>query len=57
MKNITPQVFLEECKYVKKKKKKIKTNNCILEELKSEFDTDSDSNSDSDSDSNIYIEE
>ena len=50
-----PQVFLEECKYVKKKK--IKTNNYINEELKSESDTDSDSNSDSDSDSSIYIEE
>ena len=39
------------------KKKKIKTNNYINEELKSESDTDSDSNSDSDSDSSIYIEE
>ena len=41
-----PQVFLEECKYVKKKK--IKASNYINKKLKSESDTDSDSNSDSD---------
>ena len=40
-----PQTFLEECKYVKEK---IKTNNYIDEELKSE--SESDSNSDSDND-------
>ena len=34
-----PQTFLEECKYVKEK---IKTNNYIDEELKSESDSDSD---------------
>ena len=42
-----PQTFLEECKYVKEK---IKTNNYIDEELKSESD------SDSDSDNGIYID-
>ena len=42
-----PQTFLEECKYVKEK---IKTNNFIDEELKSEFDSDSDSNNDIDID-------
>ena len=47
-----PQTFLEECKYVKEK---IKTNNYIDEELKSESDTDSDSDSDNNID--IYIEE
>ena len=31
-----PQTFLEECKYVKEK---IKTNNCIDKELKSESDS------------------
>ena len=40
-----PQTFLEECKYVKEK---IKTNNYIDEELKSE--------SDSDSNKGIYID-
>ena len=35
-----PQTFLEECKYAKEK---IKTNNYIDEELKSESDGDSDS--------------
>ena len=35
-----PQIFLEECKYVKEN---IKTKNCIDEELKSESDSDSDS--------------
>ena len=44
-----PQTFLEECKYVKEK---IKTNNYIDEELKSESDTDSDS----DSDNGVYID-
>ena len=42
-----PQTFLEECKYAKEK---VKTNNYIDEELKSEFDTDSDNDSDSDND-------
>ena len=41
------QVFLEECKYVKEK---IKTNNYIDEELKSESDTDSDNDIDIDID-------
>ena len=45
-----PQTFLEECKYAKEK---IKTNNYIDEELKSEFDSDSDSDIDID----IHIEE
>ena len=45
-----PQKFLEECKYVKEK---IKNNNYIDEELKSE----SESESDSDSDNDIDIEE
>ena len=40
-----PQTFLEECKYVKEK---IKTNNYIDEELKSESDTDSDNDIDID---------
>ena len=43
MKNITSQIFLEECKYVKEN---IKTKNYIDKELKSESDSDSDSNSD-----------
>ena len=43
-----PQMFLEECKYVKEK---IKTNNYFDEELKSE------SESDSDNDIDIDIEE
>ena len=34
-----PQIFLEECKYVKEN---IKTKNYINEQLKSEFDTDTD---------------
>ena len=42
-----PQTFLEESKY---EKEKIKTNNYIDGELKSEFDTDSDNDSDSDND-------
>ena len=49
-----PQTFLEECKYVKEK---IKTNNYIDEELKSESDTDSDSDNHSDNDIDIDIEE
>ena len=40
-----PQTFLEECKYVKEK---IKTNNYIDEELKSESDVDTDTDSDID---------
>ena len=43
-----PQTFLEECKYVKEK---IKTNNYIDEELKSESESDSNSDSDNDIDS------
>ena len=50
MKNITQQVFLEECRYVKEN---IKTKNYINTELESESDNDSDRDSDSD----IYIEE
>ena len=42
-----PQTFLEECIYVKEK---IKTNNYIDEELKSESDSDSDSDNDIDMD-------
>ena len=49
-----PQTFLEECKYMKEK---IKTNNCIDEELKSESEPESDSDSDSDNDIDIGIEE
>ena len=55
-----PQTFLEECKYVKEK---IKANNYIDEELKSESESesksesDSDSNSDNDIDIDIDIEE
>ena len=45
MKNITPQIFLEECKYAKEN---IKTKNYIDDELKSESDSDSDSDSDND---------
>ena len=47
-----PQTFLEECKYVKEK---IKTNNYINEELKSESESDSDSDNDNDID--IFIAE
>ena len=50
MKNITRQVFLEECRYVKEN---IKTKDYINMELESEPDNDSDRDSDSD----IYIEE
>ena len=42
-----PQTFLEECKYVKEK---IKTNNYIDDELKSESDSDIDSDNDIDID-------
>ena len=42
-----PQTLLEECKYAKEK---IKTNNYIDEELKSESDTDSDNDIDIDID-------
>ena len=48
-----PQIFLEECKYGKEK---IKTNNYIDEELKSESDSDSDSDSYSDKDIDIDID-
>ena len=40
-----PQIFLEECKYVKEN---IKTKNYIDKELKSESDSNSDGDSDSD---------
>ena len=46
-----PQIFLEECRYAKKKKKRKKTTNYIDMELESKSD------SDSDTDSDIYIEE
>ena len=49
-----PQTFLEECKYVKEK---IKTNNYIDEELKSESDSDSGGDSDNDIDIDIDNEE
>ena len=49
-----PQVFLEECKYVKEN---IKTKHYIDMELKSESDTDSDNDSDNDIDIDIYNEE
>ena len=42
-----PQIFLQECKYAKEK---IRANNYLDEELKSESDSDSDSDSDIDSD-------
>ena len=44
-----PQIFLEECKYVKEN---IKSKNYIDMELESESDSDSDS----DSDNGIYID-
>ena len=43
MKNITPQVFLEECKYVKEN---IKIKNYIDMELELESDSDNDSDND-----------
>ena len=52
--NDHPQIFLEECKYVKEN---IKTKNYIDKELKSESDIDSDSYSDSYSDSGTNNEE
>ena len=45
MKNITPKIFLEECKYAKEN---IKTKNYIDNELKSESDSDSDNDIDID---------
>ena len=42
-----PQTFLEECKYLKEK---IKTNNYINDELKSESDSDIDRDNDIDID-------
>ena len=41
MGKISPQIFLEECKYGKEN---IKTKNYIDKELKSESDSDSDTN-------------
>ena len=51
-----PQIFLEECKYMKEN---IETKNYIDMKLESKSNSNSDSDSDSyiDSDSNIYIEE
>ena len=49
-----PQIFLEECKYVKEN---IKTNNYIDKELKSESDSNSDSDNYSDNDIDIDNEE
>ena len=51
-----PQIFLEECKYMKEN---IEIKNYIDMKLESKSDSNSDSDSDSysDSDSNIYIEE
>ena len=49
-----PQIFLEECKYVKEN---IKTKNYIDNELKSESDSDSDSDSGIDIDIDIDNEE
>ena len=48
-----PQIFLEEYKYVQEK---IKNNNFIDEELKSESDRDSDSDSDNDIGNDIDID-
>ena len=48
------QIFLEECKYMKEK---IKTNDYIDEELKSESDSNSEGDSDSDTDTDIDNEE
>ena len=44
-KKLTPQIFLEECKYVQEK---IKSKNYINDELKSESDTDNDNDTDTD---------
>ena len=49
-----PQIFLEECKYMKEN---VKTKNYIDKELKSESDSNSDSDSDSDSNSGSNNEE
>ena len=46
---ISPEIFLEKCKYAKEN---TKTKNYIDKELKSESDSDSDNDSDSDSDTN-----
>ena len=43
-----PQIFLQECKYVKEN---IKTKNYIDKEFKSESDSNSDNDTDSDSNS------
>ena len=51
---ISPQIFLEECKYAKEN---IKTKNYIDKELKSESDSNSDSDNDSDNDSGTNNEE
>ena len=53
-----PQIFLEECKYVKENIETILNyvelyRNYIDKELKSEPDSDSDSDNDSDNDSDI----
>ena len=45
-----PQIFLEECRYAKKKK--VKSRNYIDMELESESDSDNDS----DSDNGVYID-
>ena len=49
-----PQIFLEECKYMKEN---VKNKNYINKELKSESDSNSDSDSDSDSNSGTNNEE
>ena len=49
-----PQIFLQECKYVKEN---IKTNSYIDKKLKSEPDSDSDSDNNSDNDVDIDNEE
>ena len=49
-----PQIFLQECKYVKEN---IKTNSYIDKKLKSEPDSDSDSDNCSDNDVDIDNEE
>ena len=49
-----PQIYLEECKYVKEN---IRTKNDIDKKLKSQSDSNSDSNSDSDNDGDTNNEE
>ena len=49
-----PQIFLEECKYLKEN---IKTKNSIDEELKSESKSDIDTDTNSDNDIDIDTEE